>query len=218
MDTTDNKANPAKRFAWIIAAGLLLMFAILSVSSARNESATYDETHYLGSGLHLIRTQRWDADDSLLHPIFWTVWHDLPLLTENVPNNVINELGGTARGNMLMGLHDNDSVLNHCRLMLMPFALMLGLVVYIWSTRLYGVLGGLVSLGCFCFCPNLLAHSGLMTPDITLACFAAITAWRLWELAKSRSGSNLLWTGVAMGLMLLSKFTALLFLPFFFHG
>jgi len=31
--------------------------------------------------------------------------------------------------------------------------------------------GGLVSLVFFCFCPNLLAHAPLITPDLTLSCF-----------------------------------------------
>ena len=68
----------------------------------------------------------------------------------------------------------------------------------------------------FCFCPNLLAHAPLITPDLTLSCFAVLTAWRLWSLAKNPGRRNLLCAGLAMGLMLLSKHTALLLLPIFF--
>jgi hypothetical protein len=43
-----------------------------------------------------------------------------------------------------------------------------------------------------------------------------MTAWRLWELARSPGRANLLWAGAAMAMMLLSKYTALLLLPIFF--
>jgi hypothetical protein len=195
---------------------LLLSFVTLCVTSARQKSATYDETHYLGAGNYLLRTHRWDLPDSLLHPVFWTVWHDLPLLTVSCPKNVWTELDGTIRGQKIIALRPDDALLNACRFTLLPFAVVLGLIVFRWSQQLYGDAGGLVSLVFFCFCPNLLALAPLITPDLTLSCFAVLTAWRLWSLAKNSSPRNLLYAGVALGLMLLSKYTALLLLPFFF--
>ena len=107
-------------------------------------------------------------------------------------------------------------MLNACRFTLLPFAIALGLIVFRWSQKLYGDAGGLLSLVFFCFSPNLLAHAPLITPDLTLSCFAVLTAWRLWSLAKNPSRRNLLYAGLALGLMLLSKHTALLLLPIFF--
>ena len=195
---------------------LLLVFVILCVTSARQKSATYDETHYLGAGNYLLRTHSWGLPDSLLHPVFWTVWHDLPLLMVSGPKNVSTELDGTIRGQKIIALRPDDTLLNACRFTLLPFAIALGLVVFRWSQKLYGDAGGVVSLTFFCFCPNLLAHAPLITPDLTLSCFAVLTIWRLWSLAKNPSRRNLLYASVALGLMLLSKHTALLLLPFFF--
>jgi hypothetical protein len=195
---------------------LLLVFVILCVTSARQKSATYDETHYLGAGNYLLRTHSWGLPDSLLHPVFWTVWHDLPLLMVSCPKNVSTELDGTIRGQKIIALRPDDTLLNACRFTLLPFAIALGLIVFRWSQKLYGDAGGFVSLAFFCFCPNLLAHAPLITPDLTLSCFAVLTAWRLWSLAKNPSRRNLLYASLALGLMLLSKHTALLLLPFFF--
>jgi hypothetical protein len=195
---------------------LLLSFVTLCVTSALQKSATYDETHYLGAGNYLMRTHRWDPLDSLLHPVFWTVWHDLPLLTVACPKNVWSDLDGIRRGQKIIALRPDDALLNACRFTLLPFAIALGLIVFRWSQTLYGDAGGLVSLTFFCFCPNLLAHAPLITPDLTLSCFAVLTAWRLWSLAKNPGRPNLLYAGLALGLMLLSKHTALLLLPFFF--
>src|SRR5450759_524507 len=180
---------------------LLLVFVILCVTSARQKSATYDETHYLGAGNYLLKTHRWDLPDSLLHPVFWTVWHDLPLLVVSAPKNVWAEPDGTIRGQKIIALRSDDTLLNACRFTLLPFAVVLGLVVFRWSQKLYGDAGGVVSLTFFCFCPNLLAHAPLITPDLTLSCFAVLTAWRLWSLAKNPRVRNLLYAGAALGLM-----------------
>jgi 4-amino-4-deoxy-L-arabinose transferase-like glycosyltransferase len=209
-------ATARKTWLWLLVAALLLAFVALCVTSVRQKSATYDETHYLGAGNYLLKTHRWTAFDSLLHPVFWTVWHDLPLLAVPGPTNVWTELDGSVRGQKIMALRPDDAVLDACRFTLLPFAVALGLVVFRWSQKLYGDAGGLVSLVFYCFCPNLLAHAPLMTPDVTLSCFTVLTAWRLWELAKIPGGKNLLWAGAAMGFMLLSKFTALLLIPFLF--
>jgi 4-amino-4-deoxy-L-arabinose transferase-like glycosyltransferase len=97
--------------------------------------------------------------------------------------------------------------------MSLPFAVMLGLVIYRWSRELYGDFGGVVSLVAFCFCPNFLAHAPLVTPDVMLSCFTVTTAWRLHRLAKHANARNVLLAGAAVGLMLLSKYTALLLVP-----
>ena len=83
---------------------LLLSFVTLCVTSVRQKSATYDETHYLGAGYYLLKTHDWGLPDSLLHPVFWTVWHDLPLLMVSCPKNVWTELDGTMRGQKIIAL------------------------------------------------------------------------------------------------------------------
>jgi hypothetical protein len=194
---------------------LLLVFVALSVSSVLQKSATYDETHYLGAGSYVLKTRQFDLQDSFLHPIFWTVWHDLPLLTVSLPKDVWARLDGISIGRKIMALRPDDTLLNACRFSLLPFAIALGVIVFRWSQQLYGNAGGMVSLAFFCFCPNLLAHAPLVTPDITFSCFALLTAWRLWSLAKYPGVRNLLCAGAALGGMLLSKHTALLLVPFF---
>ena len=195
---------------------LLLAFVILCVTSVGRKSATYDETHYLGAGRYLLTTHRWDLPDSLLHPVFWTVWHDLPLLTVSAPGRVWDERADILRGQNILALRTDDSLLNACRLMSLPFAVGLGLIIFAWSCKLYGDTGGILSLLFFCFCPNFLAHAPLMTPDLTLSCLAVATVWRLWRLTGQPTRLNLLWAGIALGLMLLTKYTALLLVAIFF--
>ena len=210
---------PAAAFAGgtrLTAFFLLTIFVALCITSVEQESATFDETHYLGSGRYLLTAHRWDMPDSLLHPVFWTVWHDLPLLGVSGPDSVWSNPNGIARGQGIMALRSDDALLTACRFMSLPFAIGLGVVMFCWARQLYGDAGGIAALFFFAFSPNLLAHAGLVTPDVALSCFVILTLWRLWALAKAPSIRNLLFAGGALGLMLLTKYTAVLLVPIFF--
>ena len=211
-------ASPLIRFKWFqrSVAALLLCFLVLCVTSVLQKSSTWDATHYLGAGVYVLKTHRLDTSETRLHPVLWTVWHDLPLLAAAIPEAVWKEPNGFWRGQKIIALRPDDTWLNACRIALLPFALLLGILVAVWSRQLYGDFGGLLSLTLFCFCPNILAHAALITPDMTFSCFAVLSAHRLWRLAKAPGHRNFLWCGLALGLMLLSKYTAFLLLAALF--
>jgi 4-amino-4-deoxy-L-arabinose transferase-like glycosyltransferase len=87
--------------------------------------------------------------------------------------------------------------------------------VYRWGRELYGVPAGLLATFLYAFSPNLLAHTRLITPDIALTVFAFGATFFFWRSLESQSGRDVLWAGALLGLALLSKFTALLWLPLF---
>ena len=183
----------------------------LSSSSVSRKSATYDETAYLGTGNYILKFHRFDDIAALRHPVFWTVWHDLPLLVlSSIPDSVWQQDSEILRGQDIIALRQDDLLLNACRFMVLPFGLLLGLVVFDWSRELYGLSGAFVALTVYCFSPNILANASLITPDISLSCFTVVTAWRLWKLAKNDTLLNRIWAGFTFGLMLLSKHTGLL--------
>jgi len=131
-------------------------------------------------------------------------------MISKIPNSLWQEDDAVFRGQKIIALRRDDLVLNACRFTLLPFGLLLGLAVFNWSRELYGISGGLMSLTVYCFCPNILAHAPLITPDITLSCFVVLAAWRLWKFARKNTVQNLIWAGAAFGLMLLSKHTGVL--------
>ena len=204
------------KWVWGAATALLFVFLVLCVTSALQKSATWDETHYLGAGNYALKTHRFGLSETQLHPILWTVWHDLPLLVTPIPEKVWKEPDEMLRGQEIIALRPDDAWLNACRFTLLPFALALGVFVFRWSRQLHGDFGGLLSLTLFCFCPNILAHASLITPDMMFSCFAVLSAHRLWRLATVPGRRNLLCCGLALGLMLLSKYTALLFVAVLF--
>jgi hypothetical protein len=87
-------------------------------------------------------------------------------------------------------------------------AALVGLVGW-WAYRLWGRAAALVGMALTALDPNLLAHSCLVTMDLGMALFALLTLYLLWEYLSSGAGRLLPGVGVALGLALVTKYSAL---------
>ncbi|MGO9598937.1 MAG: ArnT family glycosyltransferase [Isosphaeraceae bacterium] len=95
--------------------------------------------------------------------------------------------------------------------MTMPlFSVLGGLVVFLWSHQLYGRAGGLLSLSLWCFCPNILAHSRLVTTDLGATAMGVLATYGFWLYLRRPSWLRATGAGVVLGLAQLSKFSMLL--------
>lgn len=65
------------------------------------------------------------------------------------------------------------------------------------------------------FDPNLLAHMRLATTDFGLTATAALAGYALWRFGRAPAITTAVVGGIGLGLMLNTKFTAILFLPLF---
>jgi hypothetical protein len=99
------------------------------------------------------------------------------------------------------------------RLGILPFFLMAALVVFAWANRLGGSAVAVLSVILFTTLPPVLGHAGLATTDMAVtaavasACYAAV----LW--LESPTPTRSVGLGLTVALAVLSKFSALLFLP-----
>jgi len=86
-------------------------------------------------------------------------------------------------------------------------------VVYLWARRYWDGAVAVIAVACLTLSPPVLAHAGLATTDISLAAFlpAAFLALLVW--AESPTLGKSLLVGFACALAVLSKFTALAYLP-----
>jgi 4-amino-4-deoxy-L-arabinose transferase-like glycosyltransferase len=95
--------------------------------------------------------------------------------------------------------------------MLMPlFSVLGGLVVFLWSRRLYGTGAGFLSLCLWVFCPNILAHARLITTDMAAAAIGVAATLVFWRYLERPSWKLAAAAGVMLGLAQLSKFSMLL--------
>ena len=92
----------------------------------------------------------------------------------------------------------------------------LGGVVFLWSRQLFGGAGGLLSLALYVFCPTLLAHSALATSDVCAPLLFAVALGCYWRGLHKVSMATVLASGLAVGLLFVSKMSAVVILPVMF--
>jgi len=96
---------------------------------------------------------------------------------------------------------------------MLPFFWVGAAAVYFWGLRVGGAGPAVLATLLFTTTPTVLAHAGLVTTDMALTAFvsATLVASLYWVEKPGWRRSSLL--GVLLGLALLSKFSALAFLP-----
>lgn len=103
--------------------------------------------------------------------------------------------------------------LSRARMGTLPFFLLAIAIVWHWANRYGGPVAGFLAAGMFCTLPSVLGHAGLATTDIpfTATLLCALYAFVLWiEMPAQRRAAIF---GLALGLALITKFSALIFFP-----
>ena len=200
-----------------------------AVCSMRLKSPTWDETNFFGLGYYLLNVQKWDVPSSTLHPPLPYYLNSFPFLFYDMDETAWDQPyspKGEEYSNVaipLAGLklltdrrYPQDRLLFWSRIPTILIALLLGFYIWKWASELYGGISATFALLLFIFCPNILAHSGLITPDMLITCFTFISVYYLWKVVKDGTWSNILLCSLALGCALLSKYTALLLFPIYF--
>jgi 4-amino-4-deoxy-L-arabinose transferase-like glycosyltransferase len=116
----------------------------------------------------------------------------------------------------MVGVRPSDETLVFLsRLPTVLAALVLGALVFAWSTRLYGPLGGLLSTTLYALCPSVLAHSQLATNDLYAACLMLASTMLVVRYLESPTLSRALLCAAVTGVAQVTKQTALLLVPTF---
>lgn len=98
---------------------------------------------------------------------------------------------------------------------MLALTLALGIVLFIYGSRLGDPWGGLLCLCAYATMPAMLTFGPLVLTDIAIALFVVLTLWSFASMWQSPSRGTILRFGLALGGALLSKFSAgLLFLCF----
>jgi hypothetical protein len=202
---------------WIVAA-LLAVFAVLAWSATRDKSTTFDEMAHMTAG-----TAYWKTSDYRFHPengILPQRLESLPLLLMGAKLPDTNQPAWNASDVWNFGyqffyrLGNNlDRMLWWARGSIVLLGVLLGWIVYEWSRRLFGVVGGLVSLVACVFCPSILAHSALATSDIAATLLFVASLVTFWTMLRRVSVGTVSASAIVMGLLFVTKFSAVLILP-----
>jgi hypothetical protein len=99
------------------------------------------------------------------------------------------------------------------RLATVVVTLLLGVAIFAIAWRHWGHWAALVSVGIFALDPTVTAHGHLVTTDMAIALAYLLVAYTSWRFFVTGSIKWAIWLGLAFGLALLVKHTAIIALP-----
>jgi hypothetical protein len=91
-----------------------------------------------------------------------------------------------------------------------PFSIVGAGVCFVWARELWGRAAGLVALTLWSFCPNVLAHAHLITPDAGAAALGVSAAYLFWRWLRNPGWAAAAVAGAVLGLAQLTKTTWLM--------
>ena len=202
--------------------GLVLLAAIFSVQGERAIVAngpTFDEAAHFAAGYSYWRTGdfRLNVEDPPLAKLLWTLPQVLidPLPFDPEPAEW-EASAEWAIGNRVVfdSGRSWESLIRPARRVNLLFGVGVVAVVGIWSRQLTGnPLAGLVASACAAFDPNLVAHSAILSTDAALTFATLLTMFTAWRFLRVPTPGRLNATGLALGLALAAKFSAVALLP-----
>ncbi len=190
---------------------LLLVFAVQLVLTSRANTITWDEPDHIYSGY-----RSWNGDFGLNpeHPplIKFVATLPLRLMQLNVP-----ELQGrpyrieaVLGGRDFIFHNDADKLVFRAQMTAAIFTLLLVVIAFLAAREMFGTIAGFLVLGLLIFDPTLLAHGALVTTDVGQACFLLASIYAFYRYVKAPTMGRLALAGLAVGLALASKHSAVL--------
>jgi 4-amino-4-deoxy-L-arabinose transferase-like glycosyltransferase len=197
---------------------LLCLIPLQTITSIRLKSASVEEGVHLYAGTYRLLTGRQNAAPG--YPWLIRAYAALPLWLSNVklpekeppPDDMYPFESGSR---FLYQANDADSILFKGRLMIIGLSILLGLYVFRFAKGLSGWTSGYLALLFYVFCPNILAHSRLVTLDLALTAFVFIAVYHYQRALRDRRRSDLIGAAFFTFLAMNAKYTGLLLFPIF---
>jgi len=203
-ETTSHPALPAeshplerRRWRLVIPAVLLLVYALQCSWFIRTQSLTVDEPGHIAAGLAMWRHGR------------FVMLNDQPSLARLIFTAPLAALTSTPVDNIRERLFTTEPALAlWTRPPVVVLGVFLGILLWLAARAWLSESAANFALALFAFSPALIAHFSLATMDgaATLTIFLMVLLLSRWR--KNPTRRQTIWLGIALGLMLLSKFYA----------
>ncbi len=199
---------------------LLLIHAALAIDTLRKKSVTVDEVGHLPAGISYWQQRTFE----LYH-------HNPPLVKQLVAlpalaTGPIVDYSKSWSSNQRYGMPLNQwafgwefmyanaaryhDIYFWARLPVVGLSILTGLIVFLWAGELFGPPAGLVALSLWTFCPNAIAHAGLVTTDMGATAVGFTATYVFWRYLRRPTWTWATAAGVMLGLAELTKFSLLL--------
>ena len=207
------------------AAAVVLLFGLFAFQlwfHAVRTSATFDEPAHTVAGYRY-----WQCGDYGINPEHPPMLKLLATVSLNFRASLIKPHGecGTqlvpkpemdGLGGMFLAENGVDSILIPARLLAALLSLGLAALVFLATLQMFGRWEALTALAILGFEPNLIAHGVLVTTDMALTATAFGSVFALYRYAKDPTWRRFSLVGLAFGLMLAAKHSAVIFVAILF--
>jgi len=199
---------------------LLFLLAFQCVMSMKQKSPTSDETPHLAAGYSYWKTGSFRMNPE--HPPLIKLLAGIPLLFMKLdfPSHLPSWEQGEEWSFGEQFIYNNrvpaEKIIFAGRIPIVILSILLGLLVFQWAKEIYGINSGLMALFFYVFCPNILAHSGLVTMDLGISLFTVLSLYSFYHFLHEPKIKNVIFAGISLGLALSTKFSAINIFPLYF--
>ncbi|HXB02131.1 MAG TPA: phospholipid carrier-dependent glycosyltransferase [Opitutaceae bacterium] len=199
----------------LIATVLIAIFCWLCLDLAHRSSCTVDEDGHLGAGVsywvngdyrvftsNLFFAQKFEGIGPYLGGFTFPSKQRQAALNNYYPNQIGDEY-------LFKSGNNASHILIAGRAMTTLLGAGLGFMVFLWARRIFGDVGGLGALTFFVFCPLVISNASLVTTDLATALWYTAAVGTYWRFICEPNSRRSLLAGVALGLLLLTKYSGL---------
>jgi hypothetical protein len=198
---------------------LLLIFAAQMIIAVRGQSLTWDEDDHIFAGYMSWKTADFGLNPE--HPPLVKLLATLPLLplhlrVPKLQNRFFKSEAYFSGRDFLFGnmpQYSSETLVFRVRMAAAILALLMALLVFLAAQEMFGTGAGLLALLLLVFEPNIVAHGAYVTTDTGVSFFFFATVYAFYRYVKRPSLLRILVVGLAGGLALASKHSAVLLLP-----
>ena len=198
---------------------LILVFAAQLLISVHGQSLTWDEDNHIFAGYMSWKTSDFGLNPE--HPPLVKLLATVPLLplhlrVPKLQGRFFKAEAYFSGRDFLFGnlpQYSVDALVFRVRMAAATLSLLLALLVFLAAAEMFGTGAGLLALLLLVFEPNIVAHGAYVTTDAGVSCFFFATVYAFYRFVKRPDPLQLVVAGLAGGLALASKHSAVLLLP-----
>lgn len=198
---------------------LLLIFGLQLALTVHQESLSWDEGDHIFAGYMSWKTHDFGLNPE--HPPMMKMIATAPLLglslkVPELQNRFFKDESYMDGRALLFGntpRYTPESLTFRVRMAIATVAILLGLIVFFAAQEMFGLGAGFVALTLLTFNPTVLAHGAMVGTDTGVSCFFLASVYAFYRYCKVPTVERLVVVGLASGLALSAKHSAVLLLP-----
>ena len=196
-----------------VVTGMMIVHAVLLLVGARRHFVVLDEVGHIPAGI-----SHWQTGDFSLYrvnPPLARMVATLPVLLAR-PVTSYAHLDPSPANRVDWEVGRDFAELNAPRYLDLVFlarlpgvlwSLLGGWIIYLWGRDLYGGWAGCIGAALWFFDPTILAFAQVVVPDVPSAAAGLLATYVFWRYLRSGSWRLACWSGLLLGIALLTKFT-----------